>query len=494
MQVYESFIKNNLLVLAGQLLVLAQSLIMVPIVIKTVGVEIYGGYVLLITLVGFICGISTFGVGFRCSRFLPSVHNFKDRTALFYPQFNFQFLTIIFLAVFIIYFYPLLDKLFLKGDVVFCPWLVLPYFIFYFVYWQAGNYFRYTHRIGLYNFATVSFAVLNIAIIFLYYACRIHLTVNILFSIQIGSSFLVALPLMLLMAKEIGFRATLPNITNLINDIKLGFPLVLSYIVDVILSSSDRYLLTAFLSVAAVGFYNPGYALGSLLVLLPKICGVVLPPFLSQAVDSGNESDARTMFDYTVKGFLLIAIPFCAGCALLGKPLLALLANAEVAQNGSLVAFIVALGTVFYGLEFIIGNLLFVQMRTAAILNINVMAALLNLLLNLVLLYYFRNILVAALTTFFSYLVAFIFIYRVAARFWPIDFGWKIILKSVGASLLMALALYGISAHLGVYSYKAGYLFGEIALGIIIYCLGLFGLKTFSSKELVYLKKALSLS
>jgi len=480
--------------LAGQLLIYAQGLVIMPIIIKTVGVEIYGGYILLMTLVGFICGISTFGVGFRCSRFLPSVQNFQDRTALFYPQFNFQFLTIIFLAVFIIYFYPLFDNLFLRGDVVFCPWLVLPYFIFYFVYWQTGNYFRYTHRINFFNLASISFAALTIAIIFLCYALKFKFTVNLLFSIQIASSLLVAFPLMLLMAREIGFRATLPNIRNLINDIKLGFPLVLTYIVDVILSSSDRYLLTALLSVAAVGFYNPGYALGSLLVLLPKVCGVVLPPLLSQAVDSGNESEARTMFDYTVKGFLLVAIPFCAGCALLAKPLLTILANAEVAQNSSLVAFIVALGTVFYGLEFIIGNLLFVQMRTAAILNINVVAALLNLLLNLVLLYYFRTILVAALTTFFCYLVAFIFIYRVAARFWPIDFGWKIILKSVGASLLMALALYEISAHLGVYSYRPGYLLGEIALGIILYCLGLFGLKTFSPKELVYLKKALSLS
>jgi O-antigen/teichoic acid export membrane protein len=245
--------------------------------------------------------------------------------------------------------------------------------------------------------------------------------------------------------------------------------------------------------VAAVGFYNPGYALGSLLALLPKIFGEVLPPLLYQAVDSGNESEARTMLDYSVKGFLLVAIPFCAGCALLGKPLLTILANAEVAQKGSLVAVIVALGTVFYGLELIIANLLFVQMRTAAIININAVAALLNLSLNLVLLYYFRNILVAALTTFFSYLVTFISIYRVAARFWPIDFGLKIIFKSIGASLLMALALYAISAHLGVYSYQAGYLLGEIALGIIIYCLGLFALKTFSSTELVYLKKALSL-
>ena len=100
---------------------------------------------------------------------------------------------------------------------------------------------------------------------------------------------LVALPLTFKMVREIGFKITLPNIPQLVGDIKLGFPLVLVYLVDFILNSSDRYVVTAFMSITAVGYYNSAYALGSFIVLLPKISGVVLPPLVSRAVDSGNE-------------------------------------------------------------------------------------------------------------------------------------------------------------------------------------------------------------
>ena len=490
---YEPFIRNNLIVLLGQLFIYGQGIIIMPIIIKTMGVDIYGGYILVLSLVGFVFGISSWGVGFRRNRFLPSAPDRQAGIALYFPQFNFQLLNLIFLAIIVIILFPLFDNYLLKGAVAFSAWLVLPYLIGYGLYSQAVEYFRYTHRIKFYNFSTIAFAALNIATILVCYAVNIKLTVNVLFGIQISSSLLVALPLMLLVVKEIGLKVTLPNLAELIKEIKLGAPLVLTYVVDVILNSSDRYLLTAFLSVAAVGYYNPGYALGSLLVMLPKVVsGVVLPPILCKAVDSGNTEEARTLVNYTVRGFLLVAFPFIAGCALMSKPLLTFLANAEVAEKGSLVAVIVALGTLFYGLEVIISHILFVQLKTSAILTINVVAALLNVVLNLVLLYYFPNIVVAAVTTLFTYLVAFIFMYRIVGQYWPIDFGVKIILKSLVASGIMALGLYWLSSRLGANSYRVGYVLGEIGLGIIVYCLALFTLKTFSAREIFYLKKALS--
>ena len=134
---------------------------------------------------------------------------------------------------------------------------------------------------------------------------------------------------------------------------------------------------------------------------------MVLPPLLCRAMDNNNEDEARTMVNYTVKGFLLLAIPFTVGSCIMGKPLLTILANSEVAQNSYLVVPIVSLGTLFYGLSLIISNIFFVQMATTVMFKMSLIAAFLNVILNLIFLYVFEDIMVAAITTFISYFFCF---------------------------------------------------------------------------------------
>jgi O-antigen/teichoic acid export membrane protein len=489
MNTYHSYLRNNLIALSGQLLIYAQGVILMPIIIKTIGVRVYGGYGILISIVGFMMGISSFGVGFRRSRYLPSAPDRENRRALFYPQFYFHFASLMVLSLGLILLYPGLDSFFFKGEVSFSVWLVLPYFIFYLLYFQTTEYFKNTHRINYFNFATLSFACLNISFIILLYFFASTISVNVLFVIQIISSILIALPLTIKMIQEIGLRFTIPNIRFLVEDIKLGLPLVLVYVVDYILNSSDRYVITGFISVTAVGYYNSAYALGSFIVLLPKISGIVLPPLISKAVDTDNEAEARTVVNYTVKGFLLAGIPFVMGSAVLSKSILNLLANAEVADNAFLVTPIVALGALFYGLSIILSNILFVRLKTAVMFKINFIAAILNLGLNLTVFFFIKNILVAAISTFLSYFVAFICFHRVVAVDWPLDYDIETIKKSILASLVMGAVLSVTSSGLAGGSQGLSYVMGEIILGIAVYCLVIILLRTFSSKELLMLRE-----
>ncbi len=492
MNTYSKFLRNNIIIFSGQILSYLQGIIIIPIIIKTVGVHIYGGYILLISIVGFIYGISSFGVGFCRSRFLPSATGKESRQLLFFPQFYFQCVSLLIISIISVYFYPYFDKYFLKGDISFSIWLIVPYFAFYLLYSQASDYFRYTHRMGLFNFGVIAFLFINIAFILLAFTRGYKLTVNALFGLQIASSILVALPLSIKMFREIGFRFALESAGNFINDIKLGFPLVLIFIVETMLISSDRFIISAFLSVSDVGYYNPGYSLGSFIIFFAKVSGVVLPPLLSKAVDSGDEVEAHTMFNYTVKGFMLLAIPFIVGCVVMSKPILSLLANAEVAKKGHVVAPIVALGALFYGLNIILSNVLFVRMKTVVMFKMNLIAATLKIILNLVLLYIFRDILVAAFTTFICYFVVFILMLRAVLADWTVSFNPGTMVKSVVASLFMGLVLYSLSSMLGQSSQRLVSIFLEIGLGIIIYTLALLALKTFSRKELLYLRKAYS--
>lgn len=488
MKLYKDFLKNNLLILTGQLLINLKAIVLIPVLVKSVGVTVYGGYILLMAIMSFVFGISSFGVGFRRSRFLPSANNWQTRQGLFYPQFSFQLISLTVLSLLLLLFSPFFERVLLKGEVTFAIWIVIPYLISYLLYSQSADYFRYTHRMNYFNYATVLYPYINIAIILLIYKLLHTLTINILFSVEILSSLLVALPFLIKMGREIGLKFLLPNIRNLIADFKLGFPLILGFIIDIILSSSDRYIIAAMISVTAVGYYAPAYALGSLIAFFPKVSGVVLPPLMSKTVDSGKEDEAGTMLNYTIKGFFLLAIPFIIGSTVLSKPLLSLLANGEVAQKAYLVTPIVALGTLFYGLNLILSNVLFVKMKTAIMFNMNVFAAATNLVLNLILLYVFRNIVIAAATTFLSYFIAFIYIRRAVVSDWHVIFPFRTITKSMIASLIMGALLLGVNVQLEAGVDKWNYVLGEIIVGIIVYCIALMFLKTFSTKEIQFVK------
>jgi len=93
---YRSFIKDNAIVLIGHILVYLKGIILMPIIIKTVGVTIYGGFTLLSSILGIAFGLSSFGAGFRARRFLPSAETMSARSDLFYPQFFFSLLSTIF--------------------------------------------------------------------------------------------------------------------------------------------------------------------------------------------------------------------------------------------------------------------------------------------------------------------------------------------------------------------------------------------------------------
>ena len=489
MSTYRSFFKNNLVVLSGQLLLYAQGVILMPIIIKTIGVRVYGGYGILVSIIGFVVGISSFGVGFRRSRFLPSARDTRERQDLFFPQFYFHLASLMLLSLGLIFLYPTLDKIFFKGDVSFFIWLAVPYCFFYLLYSQTVDYFRYTHRIGYFNFFTLLFSFLNIALILLLYYFAFSLTINVLFSIQIAVSLSVALPLVFKTIKEIGLRWIIPTWNSLVEDIKLGFPLILVYIVDFVLNSSDRYVIAAFISITAVGYYNSAYALGSFIILLPKISGVVLPPFIAKAVDTGKEDEARIMVNYTVKGFLLAAIPFVVGSAVLSKPLLIIFANSEVANNAYLVTPIVALGALFYGLNIILSNVLFVRLKTVMLFKMNFLAAILNLGLNLLIFYFIPNILVAAISTFLSYFIAFIFVHRAVTVDWPLDYDMKTIMKSGAAALCMALGLLAAGPWLAAGGWRLTTVLEAIVLGSVIYVVALLLLGTFSRREWLKLKE-----
>ena len=142
--------------LAGHLLIFVQGLVLTPSVIKVAGAETFGAYVLLISYMGIMYGISSMGVGVSAKRWLPSTTGAAERAARFYPQFWFQMLSVLFLATVSALAYTVSatsTKWQLAG---FSVWMIPAYLLAYTLYSQGTDYFRYTHRMGMFIVSTVA--------------------------------------------------------------------------------------------------------------------------------------------------------------------------------------------------------------------------------------------------------------------------------------------------------------------------------------------------
>jgi O-antigen/teichoic acid export membrane protein len=465
-----------------------KGIILMPIIIKTVGVTIYGGFALLSSILGIIFGVSSFGTGFKAKRFLPSTENMLDRRNLFYPQFFFGLSSTILFSVFLLVFEEVINKYLFKNEIEYASLIISVFMVAYFLYSQGSDYFRYTSRVHYMTVVGIVFPYVHIVLILLTFYFFHFININVLFLSQAIAAIMIVIPCFWIILKEISIRFSFYTIKSLVSDIKLGFPMVITFILDFILGGSDRYFIALYLTVSDVGYYTPGYVLGSFIILLPKAMGGALPQLMSKAVDKKDEQEAHTMLNYAIRIFVLAAIPFVIGCIVLSGPILSLIANKEVALNARWISPVVALGMLFYGLNLILTNVLYVHLKMNNILKINFMTATFSLLSNAILFNYFGSIMVAAITNLLSYLLTFLFMsHLVREEKWSVDYQPLVIMKSISSGIIMGASLLVVSSISGG-SQSIILLIGEVFLGISTYILFLFIFHTFTNKELSFLK------
>ena len=488
--VSRSFIRDNVVVLAGNILVYTQGIILMPLIIKSVGDRMYGGFVVLTSILSVVNGLSSLGIGFTASRLLPATQQFEERRRLFMPQFAFHLASITTLSLLLMASNDMLRRYLLTEDLVYTPWVIPAFLVSYVIYTQATNYFRYTSRLATMTIAGVLYPMLNIVIVLATVGLLHTITINLLILAQTGAAIAVAIPLYRTIRREIGIRLTFGDRKTLVADLRVGFPLALNFIVDFLLAASDRWIISMFMGVEAVASYYPAYVLGSLVMLVPRAMSGTLPQLCSKAVDGGRPEEAHRMIDYAIKIYLLVAVPFVVGCATVGHPLLALLGNHTTANSGYLVVPVVATGTVFFGLTLLLCTVFFVRRNTTAIFRMNAIAAAVNVLWNLLLLAVIKNIMVAAWSTLVSYVVAFAYIRFVLKDDWPILWNLPSVVRSVIASLVMGVVVMTLRALFADQSIQVVAL--EISVGMAVYAAVLFAIGGVSPREAAFMKAQLA--
>ena len=429
--------KSSIQTFAAHILIFMQALIIMPLIVKVSGIEVYGYYTLLISLLNIVYGISSFGYGYKAMRYLPIAETKKQKSSLFMPQFYFQIISIVVLSIIMLvgFFYLKNYQLISIGQVSI---LLIPlYLCMQVLHGQSATYLRYTNKIGFMNIITVLTPYLFIFFTLLTYNLFEKLKINWIISSNILSMAIISAAVFLIIRKELNIRIQCPNIISFKEDILLGLPLMCAFLVETIIIIGDRYVLAYFMSLKDVGGYASAYMIGGLAIIVVKVFGVILPPLLSKELDLGSMKKCTEIIGVALKVFLITSIPFTFGSVIFGKEILQLMTDKETANAAWVVIPIISFATIFLGINIILSSVLFVQKKTRVMFKINLIIAIFNILLNLVLIGLFKNIESAAISTAFSYGLGCVLMQRNVEKKWFIALKIKTVLYIVCLSLVM---------------------------------------------------------
>ena len=366
--VENKFVKDNLYYFISVFFINIKGLFLVPILIKNVGVSIYGDYSLIISFLGFLFGISSFGISYSFKRYFPGSKDINKKRKLFYYQFYLHFLFLLFLLMVLIFTWPMLSQ---EMNLPFISVGFLALWMFSsFLYSQMLDYYRFNNQISFFSIYSLLYPYISILTIMIVLGYYNNLNLNVLVIIDGLTMLILSVFLLPKVLYELGL--IFPKISfNFIKlNLKLGLPLVFNYVLDFVMNFSDRFVIVFFLSSTFVGVYNPAYMIGSFFLLISKVLNVVLQIFISKLEDVGKKMEASKLFLISQKvvlvfGFLALVINLN-----FGKRLLAIFANDFVANNSQFIPVIINIGAIFYGMNILYSTRLFVKKKQRTYLEL----------------------------------------------------------------------------------------------------------------------------
>jgi len=276
-----------------------------------------------------------------------------------------------------------------------------------------------------------------------------------------------------IIVSEIGFK--IPRFKNIREYLNLSLPMVPGMVSSWIVDSSDRYVIGILLGTVFVGYYSAGYTLGTTIQLLVAPFSVLLLPVLSKNYE--DKRKVKTVVKYSLRYYLALSIPAVFLLSILSKPILNILTTAEIASNGFLITPLVALGALLFGLYTILSQIIILTKKTKIIGVVWIIAAIINIALNLIAVP-FIGIIGAALVTLVTYTVTLAFILVYSSRYMTLPFDLGFIVKSIFASAVAGAFVFLLNPQslLGIVIVAV--------LGVILYTIVLIISKGFEKKEI----------
>jgi O-antigen/teichoic acid export membrane protein len=221
-----------------------------------------------------------------------------------------------------------------------------------------------------------------------------------------------------------------------------GYPIAVSLALTVILSSTDRFLLAAFLDEAAVGAYHAGYSIANrTLDVLFLWLGSAGQPALVMALERGGADRLQVAAREQLSTFLLVGLPAAAGVALVATPLAQVLIGEDLRFAAASITPWIALSALLFGLTaYYFGQAFTLGRKTKHLLVAMAIPAGANIILNLILVPRF-GVMGAAWATATSFGLGLLATMLIGRRVLPLPIPWDSLIRCLVATGFMALAV-----------------------------------------------------
>ena len=254
-----------------------------------------------------------------------------------------------------------------------------------------------------------------------------------------------------------------------------GAPIAAALVLDILLSAADRFLILWYLGEPAVGEYTAGYGVADKTVLL--ICAwaaMAGSPLVMSAYERGGSNAARSEARGLARTLLLLGLPAATGLALVAKPLAEAMIGPELREQATRIIPWIAFAGLLNGLLIHYFSEAFqLAKRTGERAALMIVPAVLNIILNMILLPTSLGIMGAVFATLISYAVGIILlagfgrrhvrlpipvtdfakISLACAAMWPVIAvmpawgGWgELLTKAIAGGFTYAVAAYSLDA------------------------------------------------
>jgi O-antigen/teichoic acid export membrane protein len=226
--------------------------------------------------------------------------------------------------------------------------------------------------------------------------------------------------------------------------VSYGLPLIGLELSALLLATSDRYLLQHFLGSAAVGIYSvtcnfTKYAID----FFSEPLRLAVLPLIMSVWDKKGKEESQTFLLSVFKLYFIVGIPIIFAFSFIGHDLLVLLASSKFEEGGTILPFIVT-GYVIHKANFLYGAGLYLKKKTVVLSVIIFSSAILNILLNIILIPLF-GLKGAAITTLLSFLVEMFLLIKFSFRSLSFKIPVYTLLKYVALSIIMVAVMLSIT-------------------------------------------------
>ncbi|MDL2246921.1 oligosaccharide flippase family protein [Methanobrevibacter sp. OttesenSCG-928-K11] len=477
MSEYVQFIKRIGLVGITNILISLSGLIFIPIITKSFSTSDYGVWAQVTTTIALIPNLVNLGLPYTMVRFLSPE---KDKTKIKDSFFSMMLLVLISSLIMVILMLcgsELIANSLFNGKIQILYAVVIISF-FACLNLMLLSFFRTFQQIKLYSLFLVLQTYLGVAV------C-IFLTLNkepietVVWGLLVGYfGVFIAMNIIILIFLGKG----IPKLKNLKEELKFAIPTIPSNVSSWVVDSSDKYVIGIILGSTFVGYYSPGYALGSILLMFLSPFALLLPAILPKYYDAGNISKVNTFLKYSMKYYLILTIPAAIGMSILSKELLLILTTSEIAMQGYLITPFVCLGALFMGIYGIINNFIILEKKTKILGHIWILVAIFNIIFNIIAVPYL-GIIGAAIVTLICYFFAFLVTATYSRKRFKLPFDIKDMSKIIISSVIMGIFV-KIANPSGILNILI-----VILIAVVIYFVLLFLLKGIDKKEVDIFKE-----